>query len=158
MNTNLQDVSLPATATNSINSLPLDILDAVAAEFQAWRNNKKSRSEKIPDELLNKAKALAGEFKPSILQKRLNLSSAQLNPNKPKSTASASSQHSKKPAPSTDQFIQLPNPVVTHQPQHINTGLSVDIITAQGVRISVSGLIQQDPSVLLSQLLGDAPC
>ena len=155
MEKTLPYVRLPAAATNHINFAQLDSLDALATEFRTWRNNKKSRSEKIPDELLNKARALTGEFKHSTINKRLNLSGGQLNSQKAKS--STSSQHRKNQAPSKDQFIQLPDPVAT-PPHNFNAGLSVDIVTAQGVCISVSGLMQQNPVALLSQILGDVSC
>ena len=54
-------------------------LDLVAAKFDQWRQQKKSRVEKIPASLLEEAQKLTEHLKVSIVRQRLGVTKEQLD-------------------------------------------------------------------------------
>lgn len=117
-------------------------LDLVAAEFKHWRHHKKSGAEKVPESLLREAQKLTAHLGVTAVRRRLGITKAQmdrLNPNK------------QAQAPKASEFMQLmpTDAKATARPPH----LSIDICTPKGVKISLSGLSQQDPLALIAKLI-----
>jgi len=130
--------------TQTANRAGLHQLDLVAAKFEEWRQQKKSRAEKIPVSLLEEAQKLTEHLKVSTVRQRLGVTKGQLdNFNGIKNTKKAS-------AAETD-FMQL-IPAIA-KPSTLNPNLTIDICTSKGVKISLSGLIEENPLALIAKLL-----
>ncbi len=110
-------------------------LDKLAEEFGRWRLQKKSQAERIPESLIREAQKLSEFIDASQVRKRLKLTQKQMNKlhaqNEPSQTTRAQSD-----------FIKLTPQIV--QPQELSA-LRIDILTPQGMKISLSGLAEQNP-------------
>lgn len=120
-------------------------LERVAAQFEAWRRNKTSRSEKIPEPLLQEAQKLKSYIGSSAVQRRLGLTKAQLEKGMAAPTAKSGGAQA--------EFVQ----VVPAQSVASRTELVIDVNLPDGTKISLSGLSQSDPLALLAKIL-PSPC
>lgn len=131
--------------TQSINQAGQDQLDIVAGEFEDWRCQKKYRREKIPGKLLREAQKLTQHLGATVVRRRLGLTKGQidkLDTEKPSVSTKA---------PEFMQLIPAAGKTVSQSP-----GLSIDICTPKGIKISLSGLPQKDPLALMAKLLEGA--
>ncbi len=119
-------------------------LDKLAEEFGRWRLQKKSQAERIPESLIREAQKLSEFIDASQVRKRLKLTQKQMNKlhaqNEPSQTTRAQSD-----------FIKLTPQAV--QPQELSA-LRIDILTPQGMKISLSGLAEQNPVAMIAKLIG----
>lgn len=125
----------------------LDQLEKVALEFESWRRNKKSHTEKIPQSLLREAQKLTQHLGSRAVRQRLGITKSQLDKlegPKPKSDESIAQAD----------FMQVV-PVDAKTPP---ATLTVNICTPQGITISLSGLAYNDPLPLIAQLIEGELC
>jgi hypothetical protein len=121
-----------------------DQLDAVAAEFDRWRAQKTTRAERIPASLLREAQKLSQHYKVTEVRRRLGVSKAQLD------KLEAPGQERCNERDEAPEFMRLvPYPQEAHHP-----GLTIDVCTPQGVKISLSGFSAQDPLAMIARLIG----
>jgi hypothetical protein len=116
-------------------------LERVASEFEHWRGQKATRSERIPASLLQEAQKLSLHYQAAEVRRRLGLSKAQwdkLDANKRKDDASVDTE-----------FMRL---VPDNLPSAASE-LTIDVTTAQGIKIRLSGLSQQNPLALIAKLI-----
>ena len=117
-----------------------DQLDLVAKEFDDWRKQKKYKKEKIPLKLLREAQKLTEHLEEKTVRRRLGITNGQLNRSDCEKNAIENG---------SSDFVKL-------SALDANTGcesLRVDIYTPDGIKISLSGLSQQDPLALISKLI-----
>ncbi len=121
-------------------------LNKLAAEFDLWRSQKKCRGERIPESLIREAQKLSAFIESSVVRKRLKLTAKQLEELPEREPTQA------KRVPSD--FVQLTPAMV--QPQSTQTPgvLRIDVCTPQGMKISLSGLAEQDPLAMIAKLIG----
>ncbi len=128
--------------TQTINQAGQHQLDIIAAEFEDWRRQKKSAHEKIPESLLREAQKLTQHLGVTAVRRRLGITKGQmdkLDALKPTTTVNE------------PDFMQLVPANSKAAASHPN--LTIDICTPLGVKISLSGLSQQDPLALIAKLL-----
>jgi hypothetical protein len=116
-------------------------LARVAEEFEQWRRQKTTRSERVPAALLREAQKLSQHYQAAEVRRRLGLSKSQwdkLDENKRKAETSEGAE-----------FMRLVPDTQTSK----SSELTIDVITAQGVKICLSGLSQQDPLALIAKLI-----
>jgi len=122
-----------------------DQLEAVAIEIEDWRRNKKSRVEKIPESLLREAQKLSEHLGASVVRRKLGITKAQMDKldslSKPELDTSSESN-----------FMQLV-PAGTGEKPTEQSGLTIDISTPNGIKISLSGLAHNDPLALIATLI-----
>ncbi|MEJ2417454.1 MAG: hypothetical protein P8Y45_11085 [Exilibacterium sp.] len=110
-------------------------LDKLAEEFDRWRLQKKSQAERIPESLIREARKLSEFIGASQVSKRLKLTQKQMSKlqaqNEPSQTTRAQSDFIKR----TPQTVQPQEP----------SALRIDILTPQGMKISLSGFAEQNP-------------
>ncbi len=128
--------------SQAANKAGQDQLEAIAVEFDSWRGNKKSRVEKIPENLLREAQKLSEHLGVTVVRRRLGITKAQMD----KRDSPGQSD-----GPDDPDFMQLVP--AASKPSETQTGLTVDISTANGVKISLSGLALNDPLALIAKLI-----
>lgn len=128
--------------TQSINQAGQDQLDIVAGEFEDWRRQKKYRREKIPGKLLREAQKLTQHLGATAVRRRLGLTKGQIN------KLDAEQPFGLTQAPEFMQLISASGKTTSQ-----SSGLSIDICTPKGIKISLSGLPQKDPLALMAKLL-----
>jgi hypothetical protein len=123
-------------------------LDKLAEEFDRWRSQKKSQAERIPESLIREAQKLSEFIDASQVRKRLKLTQKQMSKlqsqNEPSQTARVQSDFIKLTPPDISQTVQPQEP----------PALRIDIITPQGMKISLSGLAEQNPVAMIDKLIG----
>ena len=117
-----------------------DQLDRLAAEFDHWRSQKTTRGEKVPESLLREAQKLTQHYRAGEVRRRLGLTKTQLD------RLDQAQRHTPNKAP---QFVRL----VPHREQPHHPELTIDVYTAQGVKISLSGFSSQDPLAMIARLI-----
>lgn len=126
----------------------LDQLEKVALEFESWRRNKKSHTEKIPQSLLREAQKLTQHLGSTAVRQRLGITKGQLDKLEgPKPTANEGSAQA--------DFMQVVPVVNAKTPP---ATLTINICTPQGITISLSGLAHNDPLPLIAQLIEGESC
>lgn len=118
-------------------------LDLVAAEFDNWRHHKTRRAERIPSALLHEAQKLSEYLGATTVQRRLGITKGQMDKfngivKPPAATGVAD-------------FMQLVPVDSSTAPGH--SDLTVDICLPSGVKLSLSGLTQNDPLALIAKLI-----
>ncbi len=123
-------------------------LDKLAEEFDRWRSQKKSQAERIPESLIREARKLSEFIDASQVRKRLKLTQKQVSklqaPNEPSQTPRVQSDFIKLTPPDISQTVQPQEP----------PALRIDILTPQGMKISLSGLAEQNPVAMIAKLIG----
>lgn len=132
--------------SKAIDQAGQDQLDKVAAEFDNWRRQKTSKSQRIPEALLREAQKLTQHLGSTPVRRRLGITKGQLDKlvdaQKPDNTAHDIN------------FMQLVP--ATAEAQHRT--LTIDICMPTGVKISLSGFSRPDPLALIARLIEDEPC
>ncbi len=130
--------------SNIIDQAGQDQLDVVAAKFQEWRSKKTKRAEKVPLDLLREAQKLSQHYKATEVRRRLGLTKIQMD-------KLDDLDRNKTSGPDkTPDFMQLvPLSQEAHHPE-----LTIDVSTAQGVKISLSCFATQDPLAMIAKLIG----
>ena len=132
--------------SRTINHAGQKQLDVVAAMFEEWRQQKTSKSARIPEALLHEAQQLTQHLGVTAVRRRLGITKGQMDKFEAAKQSAEVSQE-------TD-FMQLvPS---DHQSQYPE--LTIDIYTPKGVKISLSGLSHKDPLALIANLIGAEPC
>ncbi|MCP4762115.1 MAG: hypothetical protein GY870_10050 [archaeon] len=104
----------------SVNSFRKNSLEEVENDFDIWRDNKKSKSDKIPNKLWRKTLRLLKEYPKNIITKTLRLSSSQLNDKLKQADECTNKQ----------QFVQI-NPLINPGSQN-NGQLILELTRADG--------------------------
>lgn len=130
--------------SNIIDQAGRDQIDIVAAKFHDWRSKKTARAEKVPLELLREAQKLSQHYKATDVRRRLGLTRMQMEKLDELDRNKASA-----PDKAPD-FMQL---VPLSQEAH-HAEFTIDVCTAQGVKISLSGFATQDPLTMIAKLIG----
>lgn len=125
--------------TQSTDQAGADQLDKLAKEFELWRNQKQSLSERIPQTLLREAQKLSQHYKASAVRQKLGISKKQLD----KLEAL-----DRTPVDSSD-FLA----VYTEQPTPQLHELTIEITTPQGVKMTLSGFAEQHPLPFIAKLI-----
>ena len=121
-------------------------LDKLSAEFERWRKQKKTRVEQIPESLLQEALKLTEYYKTAHVRRRLGLSTAQMKKlteiNKPTEQVSSS-----------NEFMTL----IPHSPDTVaaTKELKIEVCTAKGLKITLSGTAEQDPLAIIAKFIED---
>ena len=132
--------------SRTINQAGQKQLEVVAAKFEEWRQQKTSKSARIPEALLHEAQQLTQYLGVTVVRRRLGITKGQMD-------RFEAAKHSAEVSQETD-FMQLvPN---NHQSQHPE--LTIDVYTPEGVKISLSGLSHKDPLTLIAKLIGAEAC
>jgi len=118
-------------------------LDLVATEFDNWRRHKTRRAERIPSALLHEAQKLSEHLGATTAQRRLGITKGQMDKfngivKPPTATGVAD-------------FMQLVPIDSSTAPGQ--SDLTVDICLPSGVKLSLSGLTQNDPLALIAKLI-----
>ena len=122
-------------------------LEKLAAEFDLWRSQKKSQAERIPESLIREAQKLSEFIDASQVRKRLKLTPKQIH-------RLQELNESSQPARAQADFLQLTPVTVQAQSTLETPALRIDICTPQGMKISLSGLAEQDPLAMIAKLIG----
>ena len=128
--------------SKTANKAGLDQLEKVATEFDTWRSQKKHKNEKIPGSLLREAQKLTQHLEVKAVRQRLGITKGQMD------KVNALKQVE---ATSTSDFLQLVPASGESALQH--PSLTIDICTADGIKISLAGLSQKDPLALVAKLI-----
>jgi ribosomal protein S15P/S13E len=127
--------------TQSINQAGADQLEKLVAEFELWRGQKKSRTEQIPETLLQEAQKLTQHCKASLVRKRLGLTTGKMKKMAEiKNTAGQSSE--------STEFMAL----APHNTPSISKEIKIEVCTPQGLRITLSGTAEQDPLAIIAKI------
>ena len=147
----------PKPATTSDDTVA-DALTQLSIEFDRWRSQKTSSNEKIPHNLLEAARQLAQERSHGEVRRVLGVSKAQLEGMKCDGGKKVGKKNAKrsnlgtKVSPVESGFIpcQVKSPGSDLPTER---AARLDVVTAQGVTISVSGLTRLNPLELVARLL-----
>lgn len=85
----------------------------VEASFASWRSNRRSRSERIPDELWQQVRTLLPHYKTGVIARRLNLSGSLLKQLKICCGKKEDRQKTQAAKPADDSFVQAVHPALT---------------------------------------------
>ncbi len=132
--------------SQTVNQAGQDQLDKVAAEFDNWRRQKTSKSQRIPEALLREAQKLTQHLGSTPVRRRLRITQAQLD----KLDATGKSADGTRDV----NFMQL----VPAADKASRRALTIDICTPTGVKISLSGFSKPNPLALIAKLIEDEPC
>ena len=131
-----------AHETQAPNEPEQNQLDIVAKEFEEWRSQKKYKKDKIPLKLLREAQKLTEHFEEKAVRQRLGITKGQLNRTDPDKEENKNN---------NSDFIQLNTTNSVHNCEHPD--LSIDIHSANGIKISLSGFAHKDPLQLIAKLI-----
>ncbi len=132
--------------SRTINQAGQKQLDVVATKFEEWRQQKTSKSARIPEALLHEAQQLTQHLGVTVVRRRLGITKGQMD-------KFEAAKHSAEVSQETDFMQWVPSDRQSQHPE-----LTIDIYTPKGVKISLSGLSHKDPMTLIANLIGAEAC
>ena len=134
---------------SNINADDQKRFDEVAAQFAKWRESKGNARERIPSELLDKARSLTPVFSKGQICKRLKLASASLKPVDAQGPSTANPAEAISPTDGAPTFAEVSLP---------QRPLSIEIHLPSGATVTLSNFTAMPPLALIQHLLGDSLC
>jgi hypothetical protein len=146
--------------TDVVDKAGQDQLEVVANKFAQWRSTKTTRAQKVPDELMREAQELSKRYRAAEVRRRLGLSKAQMDKLDQLDRRTAGQQSTPGVNSNANSLDRAPGFVklvpMGEQPESppLNSPLTIDICTPQGVKISLSGFANQNPLPMIAKLIG----